>query len=169
VAVGAVPQHCSPRHASFRRSAQHRDRKLGLGLKLHLVGNSRFQATGLVLCPRLRQVELEVDRQMFRRRSHSEVHADLAVGDLAGRASVLALYAHRVAALFEKASVVEDPTHYRLPFGEHLQCVRSRRSADILVSPGRIAQEMRQPLMLGVGTRRIRAGRSRPFATPWSR
>src|ERR1019366_5506434 len=94
---------------------------------------------------------------MFRRRGHSEAHADLTVGNLAGRASVLALYAHRVDTLFEKASVVEDPTHYPLPFGEHPQCVRGRHSAAILASPVRFAQKIRQPLMLGIDTPRIRA------------
>jgi hypothetical protein len=66
-----------------------------------------------------------------------------------------------MAALLENAGVVEDAGHHRLTLGEDRQRMGGRLPRHIHVSPARIAQEMRQPLMFGIDASRIRAGTRR--------
>ena len=63
-----------------------------------------------------------------RARPQRRGHRDLAIGDLAQRAAVLARHADRVRALFRKAGAVED--QHAAALGQHLQAAAARsRSA----------------------------------------
>jgi hypothetical protein len=78
------------------------------GGQAHVLGHvSGTQALGLV-GPALGQVEPTVDEGVASIRYVNGEHADLAVGDLACRAGVLALHPAGRGALLEKAGLIDD-------------------------------------------------------------
>src|SRR5262249_15219164 len=89
--VGFIRDHGTTREIGVDGTAQHVERELRLGLEDDLVRDPGFRAPCVVVGPRLRQVELEIDREMRLWRGEREADANLAVGDLAGSAGVLAL------------------------------------------------------------------------------
>ena len=125
--------------------------------ELHVGGNPRFSPTRRVVGPRLRKIQCEIYRNLLRPCHHREADADLTVCDLAGRARVLPLNSDRVGALLQETCVVDDPRIDGL-LGRHGgERVLRRRQANIVVAPWRIVREMKKPLMLCIGTGRIRA------------
>src|SRR6185437_16070600 len=78
------------RHLGGDRASDHLTRDLGLRRKAHIARYMRCpQASGFVR-PFLWQVERPVDEGMAMPRHVGGEHSDLAIGDLARRASVLA-------------------------------------------------------------------------------
>ena len=67
-----------------------------------LIWDARLKTASNVISPTRRKVELEVHGEMLAAGRETQTHAHLAVGNLPGRAGVLALHANRVSALLEK-------------------------------------------------------------------
>ncbi len=128
-----------------------------LGLEDNLVRDLRFQSARAIVGPALGQVQLEVDRQMHRLGRKRQAHAHLAVGDLAGRAGVLALHADRVPPLFDEARIVDDPRLHGLLLRHLAKRVLDRLVSNSVVIPRRVADEMQQPIMRCLRQRGIRA------------
>jgi hypothetical protein len=85
-----IRDHKREGHLCGERSCNHLPRNLRLRCKAHLVRHMcRLQAVGIVR-PLLRQIKLTIDEGMAVVRHIASKHADLAIGDLARRARVLA-------------------------------------------------------------------------------
>jgi hypothetical protein len=108
--------------------------------------------------PGLRQIERETDRQVLGSSGQGQAHAHLAVGDLAGRARVLALHADRMGALFEPPSVVDDPILNRFSLDHRRDGVLGSLASHGMVIPGRVDEEVAQSLRERISLTRITAG-----------
>src|SRR5689334_21265609 len=100
-----------------------------------MVWNVSFASTSLVLGPTGRQIQLEVDGNVRAARRDTQAHANLTIGNLACRACVLTLHADRMLALFEKASVVEDPRVDRLMLGHRRDGISCGCAANVAIAP----------------------------------
>ena len=149
-AVASVSQDDASWHAGGDRAAHHLEGELGLRLELDLLGNAGFLPSRLVFRPGHRQGELEVDGEMLRICVDGEADAHLAGGDFSGRAGVLALDADGVLALLEEARVVDNPPRHLLPRSHRVEGVSRRKATDRMVVPLGHADEVEQPLVLGV-------------------
>ena len=109
-----------------------------------------MRASLWVLGPALGEVEPEVDGHVRTARGERERDADLTVGDLACRAGVLPLHAHRVLALLEEPGVVENPGLDGLRRRHRLERVASGGETNDVVVPVRVRDEVQQALMSGV-------------------
>src|SRR6266496_3691176 len=146
-AVGRVSQDDSTRQAVLDGATDHGEPELRLGLELYRIGDARLFPSRRTLGPALRQVELEIDWHVLGARGDAEADANLAVGDLAGRARVLALHADRMNALLEEAGVVEDPGFDGLTFRHGSERVLRRNPTHLQVAPPRAADKVQEPLM----------------------
>jgi len=93
----------------------HGQRQTGLGRKAHLGRHMRSGQPGRIVGPGLGQVEGPIDEGMAVPGDVGGKDPDLAVGDLAGRARVLARHAAGGLALLEKADLVEH--QHGIPLG----------------------------------------------------
>jgi transposase len=159
VAVGGIYQDNSGRCAVGERSVNHVQPQFQLRLERHVLRDACLRAPLGIVRPRLRQVELEVDRQMRIARRDAQAHGDLAVRSLARRPRVLTLHTHRMSSLFQKARVVDDPRPDRVVSGDLLDGVfRSKRSHPS-VAPLRIVEKIAEPRL---HRGHHRGGRARP-------
>ena len=98
----------------------------------------RRHAFGIVR-PCLRQIKRPVDEGMAVARHIGREHADLAIGDLARRARVLARNAARRFALLQKTGLVNDKN--RIPISERFQRVIAYDVAQRFRVPPAAAQD----------------------------
>src|SRR5579859_939061 len=163
IPVCAVGQENATRDSVAYGALDHLERELDLGLERDLVGDSRLGAANGVVGPHLGQVELEVHGDLLGARRDRQAHADLAVGDLAGRAGVLALNADRVRALLEKPRVVDDPRGHWLSLLHRLDGVACGLQPHGSVVPMAARQEVQQLLVdiVSLLRRATSAGRDR--------
>jgi hypothetical protein len=89
--------------------------QLGLGGKALRVWNAGLPPALTVVGPLRRQIERTVQQRVPQRTGIAQQHTDLAVVDLARRAPGLAGDASRVAALFQKARLIEHQHRLRVP------------------------------------------------------
>ena len=166
IAVALVGEHGPAWQVGLDRASQHRERELRFGLEDDVVGDTSLGTARRVVGPAGGQIQLEVDRDVILRRRDREADADLAVGDLAGRACVLPLHADRVLALLEEAGVVDDPRPRDRCARHRRERVARRRQPDRVVVPRRVCDEMQEALMRGVHVRDAgaRAGHDRLHA-----
>lgn len=83
----------------------HFQSQLDLGLERGSFRDASHLATLGIVDPALRQVQLEIEREMLGTGCDRQADCDLTIGDLARRTRVLALDADRLFALLEKAGV----------------------------------------------------------------
>ncbi len=113
-AVHAVRRNEGKRHLGGDGAGDHFARDLGFGGKTDPVRDMRrFQAFASVR-PFLRQIKRPVDESMAMARHICGEHADLAVGDLARRASVLPRHSARRPALLQKTGFVDNQNRVRI-------------------------------------------------------
>ena len=90
------------------RTRDHAARDLGFRCKTYVVRHMRRRHAFGIVRPFLWQIKCPVDEGMAVARHIGGEHADLAIGDLARRARVLARNATRRLALFQKAGLIND-------------------------------------------------------------
>ena len=108
---------------------------------------------GRIVGPGLGQVEGPIDEGMAVPGDVGGKDPDLAVGDLAGRARVLARHAAGGLALLEKAGLVDY--QHGIPLGQRLQRVRAHQVAQRIRLPATAAEDRLLPPRTPV-TRRLR-------------
>lgn len=106
-AVDTVCGNPSERNAGGDRAPDHCRSHGRLGRKLYIVGNMRGLQARRITRPGLWQVERAVNERVAFGRDVGTEHANLAVGDLAGRTGILPPNAARRMALFQKASFID--------------------------------------------------------------
>lgn len=107
-AVHAIRRYNGEGHFFSERSRNHSAGKLRLRCEAHLVRHMRrLQAVGIVR-PLLRRIKLTIDEGLAVARHIGSKHADLAIGDLARRARVLARHPARHLGLLQEAGLVDD-------------------------------------------------------------
>ena len=87
--IDAVGRDPGERHPRRDRTLDHPDGERGLGREARAVRHMRRGHPGGVVRPGLRQIQRPVDEGVAVARHIGGEHADLAIGDLAGRARVL--------------------------------------------------------------------------------
>jgi hypothetical protein len=159
VAVAAVRAQRGKRNIVEHPLRDHVERHLGLGAEHHILGDLRLGPARLVLCPLLGQVQFHVKRKVLAARGDGQRDRDLAVGDLAGGAGVLALDANAARPLLEEPRVVKDPGIHLLPLKQLRQRVVAGVGANQLVEPGRSVGEVQQLVVpLGVDEQIVASG-----------
>jgi hypothetical protein len=103
--VGDDPRRC---HTGVQRPLQHLLGEHGFGPHRDVVGDTGLFASRPVVGPLGGQVQLPVEEGVPPPGGVGQKHAHLAVLDPSGRARVLALDAHALRALLEKAGLVDD-------------------------------------------------------------
>ena len=153
-AIHAVRRNKRERHLCGDRARDHLARDLGFRRKTHFVRHMRrLQAFGIVR-PFLRQIKRPVDEGMAVARHIGGEHADLAIGDLARRARVLARNPARRLALLQKAGLVDDQN--RVLIGKRFQRVIAHDVAQRIRVPSPAAQDRLLTPWAGIA-RRFRA------------
>ena len=129
------------------RSANLLQRDLGLGLKLHLLRNSRL-SSGLALPgPSLRQVESPGDGQAGSPGRDRQAHRHPAVLLFAHLAAILPHDPDGVGAFLGEPRVIHDPGHHRSRRFHSGQDVAAHLLQHRLVAPGCVRHQMVQRLM----------------------
>src|SRR6201984_3823639 len=105
-AIHAVRRHEREWYLCGECASDHSARDLGLRRKAHIARYMRCLQASVVVRPFLWQVECPIDEGMAMPRHIGGKHSDLAIGDLARRASVLARDPARSLALFQKAGLI---------------------------------------------------------------
>src|SRR6185312_10330520 len=113
-AIHAVGCHERERHLCGDCASDHSTCDLGLGRKVHIARHMRCLQASRLVRPFLWQVECPIDKGMAVPRNIGGEHSDLAIGDLARRASVLARDPTRGLALFQKAGLINDQNRVRI-------------------------------------------------------
>ena len=115
VPVHLVAGHPTDGHPGVERRGDHLLGQFGLGGEGDVVRDTGGGPPFGVLAPgRAGQVEPPVYQRPTARRRVGQKHRDLAVFDPAGGAGVLALHAHRAAALLQEAGLVDDEDAVRM-------------------------------------------------------
>ena len=160
-AIHAVRGHERERHLCGDRTSDHVPRDLGLRRKADIARDMRcLQASGFVR-PFLWQIEGPIDEGMAMPRHVGGEHSDLAIGDLARRASVLARDPARGLALFQKPGLIDDQN--RVLIGQRFQRVLTDNVAQRVGVPLPPAQDRLLAPRAGI------AGRFRPHPTRLAR
>ena len=122
-------------------AAHERQRQSPLFLKQQRRGNPRRGAPRQIADPRLGQIQQGAEGPRPTAGPQRRRHGDLAIGDLAQRAAVLARHADRMRARFRKARFVEDQDARAL--GQH----RPQPTPHDLGVPRRVRDEMLEGLV----------------------
>ena len=152
--VGEHGRDLQPRRA---RASDQRQRLTPLLLEGCAGRNVRHRAPIGVAEPRFREIQQRAGHPGPRAGPERGRHGDLAIRDLAQRATVLTRHADRMGALFGKTRAVDD--QHAAAFGQHLE----QPSPDAVGVPGRVCDEMLKAL---VGDRVGDAGQHRLHRLP---
>ena len=109
------------------------------------------QQTVRIVRPGLGQIQRPVDEGMTVAGHVDREDADLAVGDLAGRAGVLPRHAAGRLALLEKAGLVEN--QHGILLGQTLDCVIAHKIAECIRLPAAATQDGLLPPGTGIACR----------------
>jgi len=142
VAVAGISQKHITWDFCLDGSLDHVESELRLGLEDEVFGDLRLQAHRRTVSPFFRDIELEIERQVGSGCRNAKAHTYLTVGDLASRASVLALDGNGMLALLEKAGVVDDPGRdffIPLEFPDGMPCSKLAHGSII---PGAVGNEV---------------------------
>ena len=150
-AVDAVGRHPGERHLGRDRPLDHRQRKAGLGREADLGRHMGRRQAGRIVGPGLGQVQRPVDEGVAVPGHVGREDPDLAVGDLAGRARVLARDAAGRLALLEEAGLVEH--QHGILVGQRLQRVVAHHVAQRVGLPAAAAEDGLLPPGAGVARR----------------
>jgi transposase len=138
-AIHAVRRHKGKWYLCGERSRDHSAGNLRLRRKPHIVRHTRrLQAIGIVH-PLLWQIKGTIDKGLAVARHVTSKHANLAVGDLARRARVLACYPARFLALLQETGLINDKN--RRLVGKRFQRVRADDIAQCIGVPPAAAQD----------------------------
>src|SRR5665811_1911820 len=107
-AVHAVRRNKREGYLCGDRMHDHPARDLRFRRKTHIIRHMRRRHAFGIVRPCLRQIKRPVDEGVAMARHIGREHTDLAIGDLARRARILARNAARRLALFQKAGLVDD-------------------------------------------------------------
>ena len=143
-AIDAVGGHPGEGHTGRVRPLEHRQAELGLGGERDLLGHAGLGPARPVRRPAFRQIERTVDQGPAVAAGIGQEHADLAVLDPPRRAAVLPLHARRLAALLEKAGLVQDQHAARI--AQMLGHIGPQIVADRVRVPAHPAQELLHPV-----------------------
>src|SRR5215467_10038803 len=112
VAVSGIGQHYALRNPSLAGSLNLLQRKLWLGLKLDLFGNTGLLSPFLILDPNFRQIQPIGHRHARRVGGDGQTDSHSTVILFADLATVLPGYPHRFLALLRESRIIHHPSHY---------------------------------------------------------
>ena len=157
VAELGVGEHGRDLQARRARASDQRQRLTPLLLEGGAGRNVRHRAPIGVAEPRFREIQQRAGHPGPHAGPERGRHGDLAIRDLAQRATVLTRHADRMGALFGKTRAVDD--QHTAAFGQHLE----QPSPDAVGVPGRVRDEVLKAL---VGDRVGDAGQHRLHRLP---
>ena len=127
------------RHPGIEGAGEHPPGQGDLGGEAHLRGDAGCGASGRVVGPHLRQVDLTVDEGRPVRRGIDQVDRHLRVLDPSGGAGVLALGSYGVISLFQVTGVVQD--QHPAGVAERVDHVAAHVVTDLVGVPDRLTQQ----------------------------